>query len=521
MNAMSGPSNVGTSRMESLQSSQILKFLLASGIAAIAALILGQVLSTNGGSPIAELLLIVGLILMFYALIRPWNAMLLFLWLVMSIDAIKRVVYAATDMSFIDVAEILIVPVLLMGGLYLRVFGLHWFVSRREDSTLNLKKFWPILVLFICGVGGMVYKEGASFTSISANYQIFCYIPAAVIVPYFLNTPGRWDVYARQMYYLFIVVGTYGVIQSINGPFEYEVEYLKSGLTSTITLIEQESFRAFSLLNTSPTYAGMMIICLFYTYYVVCKDKGRVVWTARVVALTIFAAGACFLATQRGALVSGLIVIAGLPMFTKPRLLIGLFVGFIVSYGLTIYYASEIKDYMYIADAQLDFLRTSHFMNQEFSILTLGTRLDGFIALQSPNMWTLLGGDTGEAGHNLLSDLLAWVGMLGTGVFLIIVGTVIYVSTRVLTAVKDNPKAYLWAQVNLAVFLYVLVWGAFLGSTIHVSPVNFFFWTSLGNLIFLYKNKSFMNVPDPVNVVSVQAPDVFDPRHSGASLVIR
>ena len=518
---MSGPSNVGSSRMESLQSSQLLKFLLASGIAAIAAFILGQVLSTNGGSPIAELLLIVGLILMFYALVRPWNALLLFLWLVMCIDGLKRITYAATDMSMIDVAEILIVPVLLMCGLYLRVFGLHWFVSRRENSTLNLKKFWPILLLFICGVGGLVYKEGASFSSISANYQIFCYIPAAVIVPYFLNSPGRWDMYARQMYYILLVVGIYGVIQSINGPFDYEVEYLQSGLTSTITLMEQESFRAFSLLNTSPTYAGMMMICLFYTYYVVCREQGRLVWTARVVTLTLFAAGACFLATQRGALVSGLIVIAGLPIFVKPRLLIGMFIGFLVAYGLTIYYASEIKDYMYIADAQLDVLRTSHFMNQEFSILTLGTRLDGFIALQSPNMWTLLGGDTGEAGHNLLSDLLSWVGMVGTAVFLIIVGMVIYVSTQVLVAVKHNPQAYLWAQVNLAVFLYVLIWGAFLGSTIHVSPVNFFFWTSLGNLIFLYKNTFFTDAPASVTVVPLHAQDALDSRHGGASLVIR
>ena len=518
---MSGPSNIGTSRMESLQSSQILKFLLASGIAALAAFILGQVLSTNGGSPIAELLLIVGLILMFYALVRPWNALLLFLWLVICIDALKRVTYAATDMSMIDVAEILIVPVLLMGGLYLRVFGLHWFVSRREDSTLNLRKFWPILVLFISGVGGLIYKEGASFGVISANYQIFCYIPAAVIVPYFLNSPERWDKYAQQLYYLLLVVGVYGIIQSIHGPFDYEVEYLKSGLTSTISLMEQESFRAFSLLNTGPTYAGMMIICLFYTYYLVCQKWGRMVWTLRVTVLTIFAAGACFLATQRGALISGLIVIVGLPMFVKPRMLIGLFVGFIVSYGLTIYYASEIKDYMYVADAQLDFLRTSHFMSQEFSILTMGTRLDGFIALQSPNMWTPLGGYTGEAGHNLLSDLLTWVGYIGTTVFLIIVGTVIYVSTRVLTELKHNPQAYLWAQVNLAVFLYVLIWGAFLGSTIHVSPVNFFFWTSLGNLIFLYRNRALVVTPEQVTFVPLHSPDELDPRHGGASLVIR
>ncbi len=501
---MSGPSNIGTSRMESLQSSQLLKFLLAAAIAGVSALILGQVLSTPSGSPIAVLLLISGLILMFYALIRPWASLLFYLWLVVCIDALKRVTYAVTDMSMIDVAEILVVPVLLMGGLYMRVFALHWFVARRETSTLNLRKFWPILTLFTVGVIGLLYKQGMSFGTISGNYQIFCYIPTAVIVPYFLNSGDRWEKYSRQMYYIFFAVGIYGVIQSINGPFGYEVEYLYSGLTSTISLMEQESFRAFSLLNTSPTYAGMMMICLFYTFYVLCRDQGRIVWNTRVVALCIFAIGACFLATQRGAMVTGLIVLAMLPLFSRPRLLICVFLGCVTAYVLVIIYAAPLRDGLYLADQQLDFLRTNHFMNQNFSILTLAIRLEGFASLSDADMWTPFGGGDG-GGHNLLSDLLTWVGYVGATFFLIIITTVIYTSTQVLIALRNTPRAYLWAQVNLAVFMYVLVWGAFLGSTIHISPINFFFWSSLGNLIFLYKNKG-LEEDKTITVVPINEP---------------
>ena len=112
-----------------LSSAKIVPPLIAMGLPMLAAWLLSTIISDSNSNPVAVLLLISGIVSIFYALMRPWNSLLVFVWLAMTIDAIKRMTFALSTMNFIDVAQILIVPVLLMGGIYMRIIFLHWFVA--------------------------------------------------------------------------------------------------------------------------------------------------------------------------------------------------------------------------------------------------------------------------------------------------------------------------------------------------------------------------------------------------------
>lgn len=472
-----------------LSSAKIAPPLIAMGMALLAAWLLSMVISDGNNNPVAVLLLVSGILSVFYALMRPWNSLLLFVWLAMTIDGIKRLTYALSDMSFLDVASILLVPVLLMGGIYLRIIFLHWFAARHEITKVDLKKFWPILLLAVVASGAMLYKD-RSLSNIAANYQFLCYIPAAVAVPHLLNSSLRWNKFSRSMIWIVLIVGIYGFVQAVHGPFDYELEYMRSGLTSTISLIEEEYFRAFSLLNTSATFAGTMMMCTFYGFYALCQRRGQLHLSWPVVGLGLFTTACCFASTQRGALSMGVLVLVSLPLFRRPQAMKGLLLVAVVLYVLLVWFAPEVKDYMYVLEEQLEPLRVNDFMRQNLHVLTFGQRLDGMIALQQPGAWTLFGGGDVGGGHNLMVDLLGWTGAVGLTIFIVLSASILNFSLGALHRLRHSPRVYLWAQINLAVFIYVLVWSMVLGSVIHVSPMNFFFWLSIGNLIFIANNPS-------------------------------
>lgn len=468
-----------------LSSARVVPPIVAMCLAMLSAWLLSTVISDGNSNPVAALLLISGIISVFYALMRPWNSLLLFVWLAVTIDAIKRLTFALSNMNMLDVAQILAVPVLLMGGIYLRIIFLHWFVARHEITKVDLAKFWPILLLSVVATGALLLKEGTSFGTIAANYQFLCYIPAAVAVPHLLNSSQRWDSFSRTLLWATLTIGVYGTVQIFHGPLDYEMEYLRSGLTSTIGLTEEDYFRAFSLLNTSATFAGMMMIGGFFSLYHLCRRDGRLRLTWATGALLLFCAGCCIGSTQRGAFFTGLLIISMLPLFRYPhilKLLLGVALG---AYTLLIVFAGPLLEWLPVAEQSLDPIRVNDFLRQNAHVLTFAPRLDGLMSLQNPAAWTLFGGGEVGSGHNLASDLLAWTGAVGLGLFVVLLFTVVNFSLRTMSRLRVNPRVFLWAQINLAVFLYIVTWSAILGSAIHISPMNFFFWVSLGNLIFI------------------------------------
>ena len=439
----------------------------------------GSIISSDTANPVAVLLLISGVCLGFYAQMRPWQSLVTFLWLVMVIDAIKRLTYATSNMSMVDVAYILAVPVIMMVSLYLRVMLLQWFAPDPTIDRMQIKKALPILALLVLLALGILGREGFTFGNLSKGYTLICYIPVAVAVPLMLSRPERWYDFSKHAFWISLVIGIYGLFQAWHGPFNFEYTYLQSGLTSTDSLLEDGHLRVFSLLAASSAFAGTMVIVTFYALYRFCLPYGRlqlIGWKPK--AVVAFSLVVCVFSTQRGALFCGVATLACLPLFRRPKLFQTAFLAFVALFAALIVYIDQVWDFITWLDGALEPMRVNSFLQNNTHLLTFGARKDSFIALHDANTWTAFGQPGADimSAHDMLTQLRT-----------------------------HNPSAYLWAQVNMAVVTFVIVWGLLLGSSIHISPINFFFWLGIGNLLYMYGNQRIVEVskaePEPILVL--------------------
>lgn len=486
-----------------IQSSRLQLAIVAILVMVGGAYLSSQIVSDESTNPLAALLLISGILSACYAFIRPWQSFLLFLWLAVTVDTMKRLTFAVSSMSMSDVAYILAVPVILMAALYVRIFLLQWFDRDRSSiDVLQFKKFIPIFLLMLVMTAAVIGTDGLSFGNISKSYTLVCYVPAAIVVPLLLSTPERWMQFSRHLLWIGMVIGCYGLIQAWHGPFDFELTYMLSGLTGTDSLIEQDGYvRVFSLLNASGTFAGMMVICTLYSFYALCIARGKMDLKGwRIKFLILFCFTTCFFATQRGAFACGLLTIALLPLFSRPRALQAFFGLFVVLFILMIIHIDDVWNYIQDFDKYLEPIRVNNFLAENTHLLTFGARVMSFERLHEAETWTPFGIFSEHidimAGHDLVTNLVLWIGYVGLAVFLLMVFSLLTIASRLIQTLRPYPATYLWAQVNLAVFMYILIWGTLLGSVIHVSPLNFFFWFSIGNLLYLYQNKAVLRSDD-------------------------
>ena len=470
--------------------------------------------------PVVSAITLVGLLLLPWVVLKPMWGLLLFLWLAHTIDGIKRMVYAVTTFSQTDIAGILIVPVLVMGGLYLKLFFLKWF-GDRTSPPISPFKFWPILITLIGGVA-FTLRGGLSFEQLVSNYTSVCYIPAGIAVPYILYSTERRLRYVKTLVTIGIILGIYGLLQVVHGPFAYESTYLFSGLTMTRGAIEgQTYFRAFSMLNFGPTFCGCMVMITLLSYFYFCRGHARLKFNRGAVFMTLFTLAICFAVTQRGAAISFLLTLLLLPLFTRPRaLVIALVVGLAGFVGV-IYFATELLDWLYVANDVLANSTDNVFLQQNASILTYAQRLNGFSAITNPALWTPFGTTNriGESnimandiagGHDLISNFLEWFGYVGTGTFLLIVTSFLLLVIKRTRLLLKTPKRALWAQCNLGVFLFMMIWQLLTGPAMHVSPLQFYLWVAIGNLNYLLTEQD-RDVEDVAKVGQVTLPSRFTP----------
>jgi len=468
---------------------------IAISLVALLLICFGIVSLLSRAQPLVSAITLIGIMILPWVIVKPWWGLLTFLWLAHTVDGIKRLVYAASSFSQADIAGILIVPVLIAGAIYVKMFFLKWFGDRSAPPVRPFK-FWPILIVLI-GSAAFILRGGFAFESLVSNYTSVCYIPAGMAVPYILYSTDRRIRYVKTLITIGIVLGVYGLIQMIHGPFEYERVYLNSGITMTLAAIEgQTYFRAFSLLNYGPTFCGCMVMITLLSYFYFCRDSDRLKFNKGVALMSLFTLVICFASTQRGAAISFLLTLLLLPLFTRPRaFVVALCVGLIAFAGV-IYFATDLLDWLYVVNDALVSSTDNQFLRQNASILTYAQRLNGFSAITNSALWTPFGTGTriGQSsimandiagGHDLISNFLEWFGYVGTGAFLLIVTVFLIMVIKRTRMLMKTPKRALWAQCNLGVFLFMMIWQLLTGPAMHVSPLQFYLWVAIGNMNYL------------------------------------
>jgi hypothetical protein len=463
---------------------------------------------------VAALTVYLGIMLSIYAFLQPWNGVILFMWVACLIDTIKRVAYIWKPYSFFDLSLILGVPVVIMGMIYIRVIFFNWFIPQ-ERIPLDRGTFYITLCFLAAAVVGLLAGGGLSFRNLAKNYNFLCYVPAAIVIPHLFFKKEHWAAFSRAVFILMLMLLAYGNFQALFGPLEFEEKYFLSGFTSMAILVREDYFRPYSFLNGSAAYAGILSMFCFFSFFFLCRKKGQFRLTIPIVSVIGLVLISLILSTQRGGTACFLLTIGFLLLLRNPRMIHILSTTALVAYGLLILYIEEVWDFLQWLHWVLEPYRTSEFLAKNTGLLTFGPRYQGIKELHNPELWKPFGGGLLSgyeglgAGHDLVSNLLAWVGYVGLAVFVVLVAFILISSVRLLEKYKDEPEVFLWTQINFSIFFFIVVWSASLGIAFHVNPMNFFFWTACGNLIFLnsgYWHKEKTEPPPSVETPAPAAP---------------
>jgi hypothetical protein len=439
---------------------------------------------------VAAVTVYLGVMLSIYAFLQPWNGVILFLWVACLIDTVKRVAYIWKPYSFFDLSLILGVPVVIMGMIYIRVIFFNWFIPR-ERIPIDRGTIYITFCFAAAAVVGLLAGGGLSFRNMAKNYNFLCYVPAAIVIPHLFYKKEHWAAFSKTIFFIMIVLMIYGNFQAFHGPPEFEKEYFLSGFTSMAILVREDYFRPYSFLNGSAAYAGILSMFCFFSLFYICRKEGKIRFSLPVILVVGAVLFSLIMSTQRGGTSCFLLTLLFLKLVQHPRMIHILTGIVVVGYGLLILYIEEIWEFLQWLNFALEPYRTNEFLQRNTGLLTFGPRYAGIKELHNSEKWKpfgeglLAGHQSLEAGHDLVSNLLAWIGYVGLAFFILLTVFVIVSSTRLLEKNRDEPEVLLWTQINFAIFFFIVIWSAALGIAFHVNPMNFFFWTACGNLIFL------------------------------------
>ena len=398
------------------------------------------------------------------------------------LDGVKRMMVFAGNVEQIDLFWVLgIAPVTLAGiftGVVIRM--LLGQIPAEQGDVQRLLAVAALNVLFVGislikgnGIGGTL-REVAN----GSFYSVLLFL-----VPVLFRTTADAVGVLRLTIFIFIPVALYGVYQLAYGFQEYEIDYLKQGLSIEMKQLEADRVRAFSTLN-SPTALGSVTgllsgFCLVMAWY--RSRSGRSVLTPFVAILCglIFFAGMVSSTSRSDFAAIPVIALSAwaFPSASRTRFIYAIAVGsFLTLIFSSTWLLSRLDEFNRMIAGNY---AQGSFIALMSAVGSYSDRLVGFsTVLINPAAWSLLGIDsgTGESGyrvHDPLSELLLHYGAVGIIMVILFAIVALRLMHRQLLHIQDPWGKRLSATMLGMVFSLVLV-SLVSGTRFTVFPINTF-----------------------------------------------
>ena len=412
------------------------------------------------------------------------------------LDLAKRLMIIAGNVSFTDLFWVLgIAPVTALGittGLLVKVFFGKLPASRGDFMRLGIAVSISMLATGLgiargSGLGGTVSEVANGFF-----YMVFIFI-----TPMLMRTEKDAQTLWRFMMWVFVPVAFYGIYQQLFGFQDFEIEYLKTGLSIEIKQLQADRVRAFATLN-SPTSLSVVVTTLASAVMLLGTIRFRhprdgigLLQTAFFTLLFL----ACWLATTvRVGIVIVPVALLAYALFFSRALTLAfyaitgtLFVALILSSG---YILDNIEHWTRQA---IDLVGGGQYLSYMLNVNSYEDRLVGFAnVLSNPHAYTLFGmgpadqRDPSFYCHDPLSEALLSLGVVPLAVGLIALFIGVHRLHRCVLA-TENPLLRKLATMNLSLSVAsafaTLVGGNLLGTF----PVNVFFWIPIGLVVSIHR----------------------------------
>ncbi len=453
----------------------------------VAAMIAGWFI-VSYDNPLTATLIIVAIAVFFVAIINPKAGVYLLILGTAYVDLVKRLGILTGNLTYGDVVVTMAVPPILCACICVGVVLQCVFQPRRLERWQ-----YVLLIVVLLLMISVLLKDISGGTGLLGGLQDFAnsgaYFPFILIAGILFPRPEDVKQFFKFCLIIYIPVALYAIWQQIFGLNDFEINYLKTGYTMTVGLLDDVRARPFSTLNSPHALTVMMAVLALLAFFIHLKGSKRAAWQ---IVVGILFMGGCWASLSRGGWVLLALGVSGWICFRRAFTTIGF-------YGLV---TAILVILIVNADPLLDSLETfqeelpggSALNEQTFRIETFSDRLYSFHNMvTNPLFHTWFGNpdlyrDHGETVaqdeiiHDQLTQILVQYGFVGLGGFLsLVVGALWLTHRRVLT--KADLETRTTAIALLSVLTAVLYSGMLFGSHLGVFPVNVFFAFLVGALL--------------------------------------
>jgi hypothetical protein len=439
-------------------------------------------------NPLTATLIIAASIVFLVAIINPKAGLYLLILGTGYVDLVKRLGILAGNLTFGDVVVAVAVPPILCACICMGVVLQYIIWSRRLERWQ-----YVILVVVVLLMISVLLNEVSGGTGLLAGLQNFAnsgaYFSLILIAGILFPKPQDVKRFINFCLIVYIPVALYAIWQQIFGLNDFEINYLQTGYTVTVGLLDDIKPRPFSTLNSPHALSVMMAVLALLAFFIHFKGAKRADW--QIPAGFLFAAG-CFSSVGRAGWVLLALGVIGWICFCRAWTTIG-FYGLVTAFLVLLFInADPLLD-------SLDYLQQklpagSALTEQTFRIETFSERLYSFRNMVTNPLFhtwfgnpELQGHSDGtvaqdEIAHDQLTQILVRFGFVGLSGFLsLVVGALWLTHRRVLTL--GNLETRKTAIALLTALAAVLYSGMLFGSHLGVFPINVFFALLVGCLL--------------------------------------
>jgi hypothetical protein len=413
------------------------------------------------------------------------------------LDGVKRLMVVAGQVEQIDLFWVLgIAPVTLAGisgGILIRL------MTRQISANQSDWKRLGVVALVNGGLVAMLLISGAGIGgSLREIANGTLYSMLIFVVPLLYRTTAEIAGLLRFITLFFVPIAIYGVYQQVYGFLDYEIAYLKTGLSIEIKQLEAGRVRSFSTLNSPTAFGSVCGMLGAFTMLMAGyrSSTGRSILPPWIAAFCCV----CFLvglvaATSRSEFLILPVVAAATWAFPHPGR-----TKVVYAVGITSFLALVITSPWILARLDI-YNRMMAGQYQEGSFMALisavgsySDRLRGFSeVLMNPAAWSLLGiarGDnTGDyLVHDPISYVLLYYGVVGLAFTLI--GAILALKVvHLLLSKIQSPYGKRLCSTLLGLGVAIGMVSMISGSRFAVFPVNGFVWLFVGCLLVIVEHE--------------------------------
>lgn len=454
-----------------------LRFLLPL-LACVGALFVGWFITCDP-NPLTASTLLAGLVMCCVALSNPTAGVYLLIFATGYLDLVKRLGILSDALSGIDVVVTLaLAPVVFLavcgGVLYRNIVSRVWL--RPWQVGLGVAILVAMAGVFyqaFLGIGGFAFalKDFANSGVYLLLILVGCFLFADVASVQRL---------LRFTLLIYVPVALYGIWQQLFGLTAFETDYLKTGFTMDIGLLDDVRLRPFSTLNSPHALSVTMAMLSVLAFLIPLRSRRQTWWQLPV---GLILAGGCIATFVRAGWV--LFVLALIIWACSQRRLTTFLMYGTIATGFAFLFINA--DPLLHSLDRLDGVLpdSGDLQNQAFRIETFSDRLISFQNVMSnPAFHTWFGnrdveeleqGSRENEAHDQIGQILISYGFAGLAIF----GTALIVGLWFAHRAVFRQQDWLKRRILLGVFsvaLATILSGMLFGSHLGVFPINVLFY---------------------------------------------